>query len=175
MAKTNGNGSRSGRHRRHMLILLAGTLALLVWLIYGMIADLRSRPLSYHIEYARPVNPYLCPGDMLRYEVAVEVDEVPASLVVVESWCEPRTAGVCNQATTREYRLGVLRPRQVYAMANRVMPDGEFFRVPGRELEFWHTTTTTTNAGVTVTGYIVGPVVIRDNCGESGEGADGTN
>lgn len=169
--KRSGNGSRNGRHRRHMLILLAATLGLLVWLIYGMVVDLRSRPLTYHIEYAQPVNPYLCPGDTLRYEVQVEVVEVPAVLTVVESWCEADIGGVCNQATTREYRLGVLRPRQVYALANRIMPDTPFFR-PGQEYELWHTTTTTTNNGTVVSGYVVGPVIVPENC-ERAEGVGG--
>lgn len=171
MIKTpSGNGRRNGRHRRHMLILLAATLGLLVWLIYSMVVDLRSRPLTYHIEYAQPVNPYLCPGDTLRYEVQVEVVEVPAALTVVESWCEADITGVCNQATTWEYRLGVLRPREVYALANRVMPDSPFF-VAGRTYEFWHTTTTVTDSGTRVSGYIVGPVIVRDNC----EGMNGTD
>jgi hypothetical protein len=156
-----------------MLALLAATLALLGWLIWGMATDLSSQPLSYHIQYAQPVNSYLCPGDTLRYEVQVEVSDVPAALTIVESWCEAKLDGVCNQATTREYDLGALRPRQVYALANRIVPDSEFFRVPGRELEFWHTTTTTTNAGVSVTGYVVGPIIIRNNCGDSGEGTGG--
>lgn len=165
-----GNGSRNGRHRQHMLILLVATLALLAWLIYGMVVDLRSRPLTYHIEYAQPVNPYLCPNDTLRYEVQVEVIEVPAALTVVESWCEAESTGVCNQATTREYRLGVLRPREVYTLANRIMPDTPFF-VAGKTYEYWHTTTTTTNNGTVVSGYVVGPVIVRDNCGGT-NGAD---
>lgn len=155
-------------------MLLAATLALLAWLIWGMIVDLRNQPLSYHIQYTQPVNSFLCPGDTLRYEVDVEVVEVPAALTIVESWCEEKTGGVCNAETTREYHLGVLQQRQVYALANRTMPDTPFFRVPGRQLEFWHTTTTVTNAGVSVSGYVVGPIVIRDNCGESGEGSGGT-
>lgn len=173
MATKRSNGHRNG-HRQRMLMLLVATLTLLAWLIWGMIVDLRSRPLSYHIQYTQPVNSFLCPGDTLRYEVQIEVSKVPAALTIVESWCEVRTGGVCNQETTRAYQLGVLRPRQVYTLANRTVPDTPFFRVPGRELEFWHTTTTTTNAGVSVTGYSVGPIVIRDNCGESGEGSGGT-
>lgn len=112
---------------------------------------------------AQPVNSYLCPGDTLRYEVQVQVVEVPTSLVVVESWCEADAGGVCNQATTREYRLGVLRPRQVYTLANRIMPDTDFFKA-GRKYEFWHTTTAATNHGVEVSGYVVGPVIVRENC-----------
>lgn len=51
MIKTrSGNGRRNGVHRRRMLVLLVLLLLLLAWLIYGMVVDLRSRPLTYHIE-----------------------------------------------------------------------------------------------------------------------------
>lgn len=91
--------TRNGTHRRRMIALLVVTLALLAWLVWGMIGDLRSQPVTYHIQYAQPVMRYLCPGDTLRYEVNVEVADVPAALTVVESWCEVGIGGVCNQAT----------------------------------------------------------------------------
>ena len=165
--------SGNGKRRRQMLILLAATLVLLGWLIYGMVVDLRSRPLTYHIEYAPPVNQYLCPGDALRYEVSVEVTEVPAALRIIEQWCQVGTGGICNQATSREYSVGILRPRAVYTIASRIMPDTPFF-VPGQTYEYWHTTTTTTNRGVLVSGYVVGPITVRDNC-EKPEGGVGGN
>lgn len=149
--------------RKGALTLLVLLVLLLAWLIYGMISDLRSQPVTYHIQYTQPVMRYLCPGDTLRYEVQVEVAEVPAALTVVESWCQVGSGGVCDQATTREYRLGVLRPRQVYALANRSVPETDFL-VPGDDYEFWHTTTTVTNRGTTVSGYAVGPVTIRNDC-----------
>jgi hypothetical protein len=152
-----------------MIALLVATIALLAWLVYGMMVDLANQPLAYNIEYVTPVNPYLCPGDDLRYEVDLSVGEVPVALTIVESWCQSKSDGVCNGATTREYRLGVLRPRRLWTLASRTMPALPF--KPGEELEFWHTTTAQTNSGTSVTGYIVGPIYMRENC----EGTSGTN
>ena len=167
-----GNGYRK-RHRRRMLVVLVALLAMLAWLIWGMAVDLRSQPLTYHIRRAQPVNAYLCPGETLRYEVELSVVDVPASLDVVESWCEAKPDGVCNRATTSEYRLGALAPRQVYTLASRVLPLTDFFQA-GERYELWHTTTIVTNAGTTVDGYVVGEIEIRDNC-KTPEGDDGTN
>lgn len=152
----------NGRRRRQMIVLLVASLAMLGWLLWGMVADLRSSSISYYIEYGQPVNPYLCPGDVLRYEVDVGVIDSPAELTITESWCEKKPDGLCNRATTQEYRLGILRPRNVGTLASRVMPDLPF--EPGAELEFWHTVRAITNHGIEITGYIVGPVYERDNC-----------
>ena len=71
--------ARINRHRRRMLVLLIAALALLAWLIWGMVVDLRSRPVSYQVQRIPPANPYLCPGDSLRYEVELTVTQVPSS------------------------------------------------------------------------------------------------
>ena len=82
-----GNG-KTQLHRRRMIALLIASLALLGWLICGMVTDLRSRPVSYLVQHIQPVNPYLCPGDALRYEVQVTVTQVPVILEITESWCK---------------------------------------------------------------------------------------
>lgn len=43
---TTGNGGTK-RHRRRMILLLIVSLLLLAWLVWGMVSDLSSRPVSY--------------------------------------------------------------------------------------------------------------------------------
>lgn len=160
----------NGRHRRQMIVLLVATLALLGWLVWGMVSDLRSRPVDYKVQIIAPVNPYLCPGDQLRYPVVLEVRETPKVLQITEAWCGVGEAGVCDRASTVVYSVPVLRPRYVDTIAHRTMPDTPFFRA-GDEIEYHHATTD----GDRVTGYIVAPIVVRDNCGETPEGGAGGN
>ena len=147
------------RHRRRMILLLVVTLALLAWLVWGMVTDLRSRPVNYLVERTQPVNPYLCPGDTLRYEVDLTVTNTPVILEITEAWCRSGSGGICSRALTTTYQVPILEPRSVYTIASRIMPESDFFR-PGDEVEFWHATTD----GKTTTGYIVGPVTVRENC-----------
>lgn len=163
--------TRIKRHRRRMIVLLVAVLALLTWLVWGMVTDLRSRPVSYRVEYITPVNSYLCPGDALRYEVQLAVTQTPVILHIVEAWCRPGVGGVCERASTTTYEVPVLTPRSVYTLASRTVPDTPFFHKPGEQLEFHHATTD----GKTVTGYIVGPVIIRDNCEAPEGGIGGAN
>ena len=160
--------TRIKRHRRRMIVLLVAVLALLTWLVWGMVADLRSRPVSYSVEHITPVNPYLCPGDQLRYPVVLEVRETPVVLTITEAWCRVGADGVCDRGSTVVYNVPVLRPRYINTIAGRTVPSTAFFR-PGDRLEFHHATTD----GDTVTGYIVGPVVVRDNCAPAAGGAGG--
>lgn len=157
------------RRRKGALILLVLIVLLLSWLVYGMISDLRSRPVSYRVQTIRPVNSWLCTGDVLRYEVEVEVRDVPVVLSIVEAWCQSGTSGICAQSLTREYKLPILAPRYVYTIASRPVPESTWFQ-PNREYEFWHATT---NDGNT-TGYVVKPIFIRDNC-DTPEGGPGGN
>lgn len=160
--RVSGNGGRQ-RHRRRMILLLVVAMALLAWLIWGMASDLRSQPVTYYAQRAAAVNPYLCPGETLRYEVHLSVTDVPTVLDITESWCRAGENGICARALTTTYRVPVLEPRLVYTIANRIMPESDFFR-PGDKVEFVHATQ---GEGQT-TGYIVGPVTIRDNCESAG-------
>jgi hypothetical protein len=90
----------------------------------------------------------------------------PTILTIVESWCRAGPAGVCDRSTTVEYRVPVLSARYIDTIASRTMPASSFFRA-GDEIEFHHATTD----GKTTTGYIVRPIIIRNNCGDFGEGA----
>lgn len=159
-----GNG-KTQLHRRQMIVLLIASLALLGWLVWGMVTDLRSRPVSYLVQRIQPVNPYRCPGDALRYEVQVTVTQVPVILEITESWCKAGLGGICSRALTTTYSVPVLDPRSVYAIANRIVPESDFFHA-GDVVWFTHATSDHKN----VTGYMVGPVTIRNNC-ETPEGA----
>jgi hypothetical protein len=141
------------------MLLLVVSLVLLGWLVWGMVVDLRSKPVEYKVQSIAPANSFLCPGDQLRYPVVLEVRDVPTVLTIVESWCRAGTDGVCSQATTVQYQVPVLRPRTIDTMAVRTLPKSPFFR-PGDKIEFQHATTD----GKVVTGYVVEPIVIRDNC-----------
>lgn len=162
--------TRIKRHRRRMILLLIASLAMLGWLVWGMVSDLRGRPVSYLVQRIQPANPYLCPGDSLRYEVELTVTQVPVVLEITEAWCRAGLGGVCARSLTTTYTVPVLEPRAVYSIANRTVPESDFFR-PGDQVEMLHATTD----GDNVTGYIVGPVTIRDNCGERPEGGAGGN
>lgn len=157
----------NGHKRRRALVILVFALAALAWGVGTMVVSLRSRPVTYPVQVLPPVNPYLCPGDSLRYPVVVVTNGEPTILTVVESWCRAGPAGVCDRSTTVEYKVPVLSARYIDTIANRIMPASSFFR-PGDEIEFHHATTD----GKTTTGYIVRPIVVRNNCGE---GVDGTN
>lgn len=162
------NSSRLRRHRRRMIVILVLALAAVAWVVYAMVADFRSRPVDYKVQRIQPVNSYLCPGDQLRYPVVLEVRNTPAILTIVEAWCRQGPAGVCDRASTATYEVPVLTPRYVDTIAGRTMPGTPFFRA-GDQLEFHHATTD----GEHVTGYIVAPIVVRDNCGETPEGGAG--
>lgn len=159
---TPGNGHLR-RHRRRMIALLIAALALLGWLVWGMVVDLRSRPVAYTVQQIQPVNAQLCPGDALRYEVSLAVTQVPVILEITESWCRVGLSGICSRALTTTYSVPILEPRAVYTMANRIIPESDFFQANDM-IEFWHATTD----GERVTGYVVGPVTIRDNCKKPG-------
>jgi hypothetical protein len=154
------------KRRRRALIILVIALAALAWGVGMMAVSLRSRPVTYPVQILAPVNPYLCPGDSLRYPVVVVTNGEPTILTVVESWCRAGPAGVCDRGTTAEYKIPVLSARYIDTIANRVMPASPFFRA-GDEIEFHHAATD----GKATMGYIVRPIVVRDNC----EGLDGTN
>ena len=164
------NSSRLRRHRRRMIVILALALVAVAWVVYAMVADFRSRPVSYSVERIRPMFDQLCPGDTMRYEVSLSVTQVPVVLEITETWCRTGEAGICARALTTTYTVPVLEPRAVYSIANRTVPESDFFR-PGDQVEMLHATTD----GDNVTGYIVGPVTIRDNCGERPEGGAGGN
>lgn len=161
----------NNRHRRRAILILIVALAAIAWVVWSMVADFRSRPVDYKVQIIAPVNPYLCPGDMLRYPVVLEVRETPKVLTITEAWCRVGPAGVCDRASTVVYNVPVLRPRYVDTIAGRTMPDAPFFRA-GDQLEFHHATT---DGEHHVTGYIVAPIVVRDNCGEKPEGGAGDN
>lgn len=161
------NSSRLRRHRQRMILVLVVALTAVAWVVYTMIVDFRSRPVSYQVERIPPMLDRLCPGDTLRYEVSLSVTQVPVILEITETWCRAGTDGICSRALTTTYTVPVLEPRVVYAIANRTVPESDFFR-PGDEVEMLHATTD----GDNVTGYIVGPITIPDNC-EAPEGGAG--
>ena len=162
------NSSRLRRHRRRMILVLVVALAAVAWVIWAMVADFRSRPVDYKVQHIQPVNSFLCPGDQLRYPVVLQVRTTPVVLEITEAWCREGPAGICERASTVTYKVPVLTPRTVDTIAGRIMPDTAFFR-PGDRLEFHHATTD----GDTVTGYIVGPIVVRNNCTPAAGGAGG--
>ena len=153
------NHSRLRRHRRRMILLLIVSLVAIGLVIREMVADFRSRPVDYKVQHIQPVNSFLCPGDQLRYQVVLQVRTTPVVLEITEAWCREGPSGVCDRGSTVVYKVPVLAPRYINTIAGRTMPDTAFFRA-GDRLEFHHATTD----GDTVTGYIVGPVVVRDNC-----------
>lgn len=155
---------RGNRRRKVALIALVLIVVFLGVIVSKMIADIRSQPVSYRVSEITPVNSYLCPGDVLLYDVEVAVSQVkiPSILTFIETWCQAGVDGVCAQTLTTVSSVPSLAERNIFAMARRTVPESAFFR-PGREYEFWHATRTDDGK---VTGYRVTPIHIRDNCGE---------
>ena len=153
------SSSRLRRHRRRMIVILLLALAAVAWVVYAMVVDFRSRPVRYSVERIPAMFDQLCPGDTVRYEVNLAVTQVPIVLEITESWCRVGKSGICARALANTYAVPMLEPRVVYTIANRILPESDFFR-PGDQVELWHATTD----GVRVKGYIVGPVTIRDDC-----------
>lgn len=154
------------RPRRRVVVVLVVCLAVLVVGLVSMAQDIAAKPVAYGIEIIAPLNPDVCPGDVLRYPVVVDVVEIPTVLSIVETWCEAGINGMCSTALSRSYQLPLLEYRHVEAVATRVVPVTPFIR-SGETYEFWHAA-----VNGSTTGYRVKPIHIKTDCAEGGQGGN---
>lgn len=148
------------RPRRRVIVVLVICLTVLVVGLANMAQDIAARPVSYGIEIITPLETDLCPGDVLRYPVTVDVIEIPTVLSIVETWCEAGDDGMCSAALSRSYQLPLLEERRIEAIATRVVPITPFIS-SGKTYEFWHAA-----VNGSTTGYRVKPIRIRMDCDE---------
>ena len=95
--------------------------------------------------------PY-CPGDVLRYNGVIVVDEseIPAILRVTEGWHNEAT-GITPRDTVFEYNLPLVRPTDLKLVISRTLPDT---LTPG----VWWFDHVSVNGHAS--GYTVGPVTV---------------
>lgn len=138
--------------RRGVGMMLALLLLALVFLLYAIIASEPARVVSYGTTVIQPARAELCPGDLLRYPVDVNVapSDLPVIWHVVEAW--QRDDGLVLQSTSVSYEIPIVRPVQVSATAARTVPE----LPPG---VYW--LNHVAQDGRT-TAYTVGPVTIRE-------------
>lgn len=148
------------RPRRRVIVVLVICLTVLGVGLANMAQDIAAKPVVYGIEIITPIETDLCPGDVLRYPVTVNVVEIPTVLSIVETWCQAGTDGMCSAALSHSYQLPLLEYREVKAIAERVVPITPFIR-PGETYEFWHAA-----VDGSTTGYRVKPIRIRVDCDE---------
>lgn len=146
--------------RRRVIVVLVICLTVLGVGLVNMAQDIAAKPVAYGIEIITPIETDLCPGDTLRYPIAVEVVEIPVVLSIVETWCQEGVDGMCSAALSRSYQLPLLEYRQIEAIATRIVPITPFIS-PGETFEFWHAA-----VNGSTTGYRVKPIRIRMDCDE---------
>lgn len=151
------------RARRRVIVVLAICITVLAVGLTAMAQDIAARPVTYGIETITPINPEVCPGDVLRYPVVIDVVEIPTVLSVVETWCQTGVNGTCSAALSRSYQLPLLEYRHVETIAVRPVPVTPFIR-PGDVYEFWHAA-----VNGSTTGYRVVGIRIKTDCAEGSD------
>lgn len=150
------------RPRRRVVVVLVVCLTVLGVGLVSMAQDIAAKPVAYGIEVITPFNPDVCPGDVLRYPLVVDVVEIPTVLSVVETWCQAGVNGICSIGLSRSYQLPLLDYRHLETVVERIVPATPFIE-PGQEYEFWHAA-----VNGSTTGYRVKPIRIKTDCAEGG-------
>lgn len=154
------------RVRRRVAVVLTICLVVLALGLVSMAQDIAAKPVMYEVETITPINPDVCPGDVLRYPVVIDIVEIPTMLSIVETWCQAGGNGICSTSLSRSYQLPLLEYRHIDTIAERVVPVTPFIR-PGGEYEIWHAA-----VNGSTTGYRVKPIHIRMDCAEGGQGGN---
>lgn len=103
----------------------------------------------------------ICPGETFSFPITISVNEGPAFMRIVESWCRV-SDNICPRQFSTAYELALLEPVDVDAMATRRAPDG---LTPG-EWELHHINESHVSGKITVNGYGVRMrVKAVDECG----------
>lgn len=150
-----------------VLLAVIGLSILSASLVYLTLQTVQDRKITHAVSYGvtviAPVESNVCPGPRaLRYPVTVIVNEtmIPDQIRQAEAWCVAGEGGPCISVAPRggEHDLPLLAPKRIETVAPRDVPDN---LRPGVEYEFHHSVT---NAAGQVTGYIVKPIVVREDC-----------
>jgi len=107
-----------------------------------------------------PETSELCPGDVMRYTVHVDVVKAPAAIDIREGWCFQDAQ--CPRAYQESFSTNARIPMEIITSAQRIVP-GDL--EPGKKYEYRHTNTSFTSEGISVTGYSVF-ITVPDHCAE---------
>lgn len=104
-----------------------------------------------------PETSELCPGDVMRFTVHVDVLKAPAAMTIREGWCV--ADGVCPREYQNEFSSNARIPIEIVADGQRVVPIN---MEPGK-YEYRHSNTAFTSDGISVTGYSIF-ITVSENC-----------
>ena len=149
-----------------VLLAVIGLAILSAALVYMTLQSVRERKaahiVSYGVAVITPVETAVCPGSRaLSYPVTVIVndEDIPDQGRIAESWCQSGLTGVCMPVPPQgEEDIPLLAPKYIERTAFRDVP--AWLR-PGVEYEFHHSIA---DAAGDVTGYIVRPITVREDC-----------
>jgi hypothetical protein len=112
----------NGRRRRQRIAAGAALLVLLATLGILLRAALHQATIiEYDNEIWRtPDKTTVCPGDVISFPVAITVNEAPAFMRLVESWC--REDGICPYQYTSTQHIALVEPYHIETMARRTAP-----------------------------------------------------
>lgn len=149
-----------------VMIAVLGLTILSAVLIYMILQTVQVRKaahvVSYGVQVITPLETEVCPGPRaLSYPVTVIINQerIPDQGRIAEAWCRAGLDGICVPiALQGEEDVPLLAPKYMEAIAFRDVP--AWLR-PGIEYEFHHSVA---NAAGDVVGYIVRPIVVREDC-----------
>jgi len=149
-----------------VLLATIGLAILSVVLIYMILQAVQERKVehivSYGVPVVTPIETMVCPGPRaLSYPVTVIVNEerIPDQGRIAESWCQVGLTGICVPIPPQgEEDTPLLSPKYLERIAFRDVPA---WLQPGVEYEFQHSVA---NAAGDVVGYIVRPIMVREDC-----------
>lgn len=146
------------KKRRAAKVLLAFAIMILVFGMIAILRDVQAQPVRYAVQNIVPEQNEYCPGDTVRYEVTVIVENVPSIVSITETWC--RVDGFCANTLSQTWNLPLTRQIEYSGTASRKLPESPFF-VVGIEYELTHATTA---PNVDPAFYTVGPFKIKEDC-----------
>ena len=157
--------TNNGRRRREQIAAGAALLVLLPLLVLLMRATLHEAAIVEYEDgreiWRMPDKTAVCPGEAFTFPVTLTVQEGPAFVRIVESWCRAED-GICPRALSTVDELALLKPVTVRTTARRVAPEA---LTPG-VWELHHINESHVNGKITVTGYGVRVTVKAGNeCG----------
>ena len=131
---------KNARKRRVVSILLIIILGTLVASLWGAIhSTIRAAAVDYAVPTIQPDADEYCPGDVVTYDVDVQVTHFPAVVQITESWCDKGVTGRCSAALSRTWNQVILEPRHITGKAARRLPVDPFF-IPGDVYQMYHAT-----------------------------------
>lgn len=144
--------ARAWRSQRAVFILWTTVFAL----FFASVALMLPRLFVRYGEVIPPETADLCPGELLRYSVLVEITHFPGEATISEGWCRAGVAGTCANSLAKTTTIPLAGYRRIAANPAVPIPASSFFRAG--DYEYWHVAVNGRADGYTV------PFTIRDDC-----------